>query len=86
MPTYCFACPDCKHNFVKIFHGYPSSAVLKTSCEKCKKSANRDFAAEIPTQNVVGLTPIRPSDSKFAVGRETQFALGKFKTSGYSAP
>ena len=79
MPTYCFACPECKHEFVKIFHGYPSSAVLQTSCEKCKKPAKRNFETEIKSQNVVGLTPIRPSDSKFSVGRETQYAFGKFK-------
>jgi hypothetical protein len=79
MPTYCFACEDCSHKFVKIFHGYPSSAVLKTACEKCKKPAKRDFTPEIKSQSIVGQTPIRPSTSKFSVGRETEFGFGRFK-------
>jgi hypothetical protein len=64
---------------VKIYHGYPSSAVLKTACEKCKKAAKRDFTTEIKSQSIVGQTPIRPSTSKFSVGRETEFGFGRFK-------
>lgn len=64
---------------MKIYHGYPSSAVLKTPCEKCKKPAKRNFTTEIKSQSIVGQTPIRPSDSKFSMGRETEFGFGRFK-------
>lgn len=65
-------------DFTKTFHGIPKNVIQQCSCA-CGAIAKRDFKKEIPTQNVVGLTPIAVSDSKHSLGGQVKFAFGRFR-------
>ena len=82
MPQYVFRCPTCKEDGNPLtFSVFMSSVPVKikkdTECSQCGGRAVRAFDMEIPTQAVVGLTPISKSttvpgsmyhDVKFAFG------------------
>jgi len=84
MPTYCFHCASADHpdgeprDFEVAIHHVPTKVIQQYKC-RCGGLAKRDLAKEIPTIGQVGLTPIRPSDSKHSIGNELQCAFGKFK-------
>ena len=82
MPAYCFRCPTCKEDgnpltFTVFLSTVPVKVKKDTECSQCGGRAARAFDLEIPTQAVVGLTPISKSttvpgsmyhDVKFAFG------------------
>lgn len=82
MPAYVFRCPTCKEDgnpltFTVFRSSVPVKVVKDAECSQCGGRAARAFDLEIPTQSVVGLTPISKSttvpgslynDVKFAFG------------------
>lgn len=85
MPTYCFHCASPDHpegmdrDFVEMIHHIPKKGQISQYKCQCGAVAKRDLSKEIPTQSVVGLTPISVSDSKHSLGKELSFAFGRFK-------
>lgn len=82
---YCFHCASPDHpegvdrDFEQIIHHIPKKGVISQYNCRCGAAAKRDFSKEIPSQSVVGLTPINPSESKHTIGNELSFAFGRFK-------
>ncbi len=86
MPTYCFRCPKCKENgkpleFTVYLSSVPKKVKKDSECAECGGRAPRAMDLEIPTQAVVGLTPISKStttpgslynDVKFAFGAHSK--------------
>lgn len=82
MPQYIFRCPTCKEGenpltFSLFLSTVPKKVKKDAECSECGGRAARAFDLEIPTQSVVGLTPISKSttgpgslynDVKFAFG------------------
>lgn len=66
MPQYMFRCPRCKNpdgtplTFTLFKSNVPKNIVKQSACD-CGEMAERAFDLEIPTQAVVGLTPISKS-------------------------
>ena len=64
MPQYIFRCPTCKDEEGKplaitvFLSTVPKKVKQDTECSECGGRAARAFDLEIPTQAVVGLTPI----------------------------
>lgn len=66
MPAYCFRCPNCKEDgqaltFTIFRSTVPVKIIKDTECTTCGGRAERAFDLEIPTQSIVGLTPISKS-------------------------
>jgi hypothetical protein len=68
MPQYCFRCPSCKDEesgkpleFTVFLSTVPKKVKKDTECSSCGGRAPRAMDLEIPTQAVVGLTPISKS-------------------------
>ena len=66
MPSYCFRCPTCKEDgkdltFTLYLSSVPKKVKQDAECSNCGGRAARAFDLEIPTQAVVGLTPISKS-------------------------
>ena len=88
MPQYCFVCRSTNHkgedsrHFVAFVHLDPQQLkhgknVEQYLCPTCGDYADRDLAGEIPSQQLVGLTPISEATSgKGSLYRETAFAFG----------
>lgn len=82
---YEFSCPGRDHkgdrDFSKIMHGIPPKVVVnQIDCPECGATAKRRFDKEIPTQSVVGMTPI--SNSTTTPGsfqRTVQRAFGSYQ-------
>lgn len=86
MPAYCFRCPVCKENgkpleFTVFLASVPAKVKKDAECAECGGRAARAFDLEIPTQSVVGLTPISKSTTtpgslyntvKFAFGENSK--------------
>ena len=64
MPAYCFRCPTCKNEegepftFTIFLSTVPKRVKKDADCTQCEGRAARALDLEIPTQNVVGMTPI----------------------------
>lgn len=87
MPMYEFTCPGREHqgdrDFQKVFHTVPKNVIDKCECiqEGCGAVARRRFDKEIPTQAIVGMTPIsHASTIPGSPAHTTEMAFGKFKT------
>lgn len=82
---YEFTCPGREHkgnrDFTKIIHGVPPQQVVnQIDCPDCGGVAKRRFDKEIPTQSVVGLTPISHSTTgPGSFQRTLEKAFGGFK-------
>lgn len=83
---YVFDCPGREHQgdriFQQIFHGMPKDVINQYQCPQkgCGAVAKRRFDKEIPTQAVVGLTPISHSTTgKGSLQRTVEKAFGGFK-------
>lgn len=66
MPQYMFRCPTCKEGdepltFAVFLSSVPAKVKKDAECANCGGRAPRAFDLEIPTQAVVGLTPISKS-------------------------
>jgi hypothetical protein len=68
MPAYCFRCPTCMDpetgkalEFTVFLSTVPKKVKQDAECSECGGRAPRAFDLEIPTQAVVGLTPISKS-------------------------
>lgn len=67
MPAYLFRCGTCKDEakkpltFTIFLSSVPKKIVQEAGCDGCGGKAKRAFDLEIPTQAVVGLTPISKS-------------------------
>lgn len=66
MPQYMFRCPTCKEDgkpleFALFVSTVPAKVKKDAECANCGGRAPRAFDLEIPTQAVVGLTPISKS-------------------------
>lgn len=67
MPQYIFRCPSCKDengdpSVITIFKTtVPKDVIRETTCSDCGGKAPRAFDLEIPSQAVIGLTPISKS-------------------------
>lgn len=86
MPTYCFQCIGSDHPADKprgftafVFH-VPKKIINRHPCPDCDGMGRRDMGAELPTQNVTGLTPVSLSTTvKGSFHHETEYAFGRFK-------
>ena len=64
MPAYCFRCPSCKDGegkdltFTVFLSSVPKAVKKDSECTECGGRAARAFDLEIPTQAVIGVTPI----------------------------
>ena len=81
MPCYVFECAGREHSgeriFEKFIHEVPKLVITQTECE-CGAVAKRRLDREIPTQAVVGLTPISHSTTtKGSVQHEIKLAFGE---------
>lgn len=57
----------------------PKKIINQCSCS-CGATAKRDFAAEIPTQRVIGLTPVsHATTGEGSVSKDVEFLAGRFK-------
>lgn len=82
---YVFKCVSKDHQdestrrFEEFVHGIPKDKVVNTiPCKECGGLAKRDFADEIKTQAVVGLTPISHATTvKGSLFHDTKFAFGE---------
>lgn len=86
MAQYMFRCGTCKENgepltFALFVTSIPKKVKLDSECAECGGRAARAFDLEIPTQSIVGLTPISKSttgpgslynDVKFAFGEHSK--------------
>jgi len=86
MPTYAFKCitpehpKDIPREFVKMVYHVPKKVITQYTCPECGGLGKRDLASEIPTQAVVGLTPISHSTTTpGSLSKEIGFAFGNFK-------
>lgn len=85
MPSYTFVCKAKDHlnehtrQFVQVIYHRDGKRIDQTSCPTCGAVSKRDLVADLGTVNINGLTPLTPSDSRFAPSKETEFAFGKFK-------
>jgi len=86
MPTYVFDCPGREHTgdriYQKVFHSMPKDVVNQDQCSQpqCQAVAKRRFDKEIPTQSVVGLTPISHSTTgKGSLQRTIEKSFGAFQ-------
>lgn len=67
MPQYMFRCPTCKEadgsdlTFALFLSTVPKKVKQDAECSECGGRAARAFDLEIPTQAVVGMTPISKS-------------------------
>ena len=82
---YSFSCPGKSHegdrDFDRIVHGAPPQKVVSSvKCPKCGAKAARRLDREIPTQAVVGITPISHATTvKGSMAHTTEVAFGKFQ-------
>jgi len=83
---YCFKCVTPEHpadkprEFEAIVHHVPKKVINQYPCPECGGVGKRDMSKEIPTQAVVGLTPISTSTTvPGSMYHETKFAFGKRK-------
>ncbi len=83
---YVFKCPNPAHkkknSFEVAIHHMPKKVVMQHPCSlpDCDWTAKRDFSQEIPTQAVIGATPISHSTSvKGSLAKEMEFVAGRFK-------
>lgn len=88
MPQYCFRCPKCKaeggeaYTFSIFTATVPVKVKKDAECSECGGRAARAFDLEIPTQAVVGLTPISKSTTgKGSMYNDVKFAFGKHDVS-----
>ena len=86
MPTYEFSCPGREHkgerDFTRTFHQMPERVIDKIECTQdgCGAVARRRFDKEIPTQAVIGMTPISHATTlKGSPAHEAEIAFGKFR-------
>src|SRR3990167_9351708 len=83
MPQYCFRCPTCKEEgepltFSIFVTSVPKAVKKDAECSSCGGRAARAFDLEIPTQAVVGLTPISKSTTvSGSMYNTVQYAFGK---------
>lgn len=84
MPTYMFRCPKCKDEegqpltFALFLSTVPKKAKKDSECSECEGRAKRALDLEIPTQSVVGLTPISKSTTvKGSIYNTVKFAFGE---------
>ncbi len=66
MPQYMFRCPTCKEDgqpltFAVFLTSVPAKVKKDAECAECGGRAARAFDLEIPTQSIVGLTPVSKS-------------------------
>ena len=86
MPRYTFRCESPVHaeeqhgarSFECVIQHREGKRIDQSRCP-CGGIAKRDFLADAATVGVVGMVPIRPNDSKFAIGRELEYSFGRFK-------
>ncbi len=81
---YVFTCPGREHrgdrDFEQVFHTLPKNVINQYQCPQCGGVAKRRFDKEIPTQAVVGLTPISHSTTgKGSMQRTIERAFGAVK-------
>ncbi len=82
MPAYCFRCPTCKEDgnpltFTLFLSTVPKKVKQDAECAECGSRAPRAFDLEIPTQSIVGLTPISKSTTtKGSLYNDVKFAFG----------
>jgi hypothetical protein len=83
---YCFHCISPDHpaeqsrNFDVTFHSVGDKVINQYKCPTCGATAKRDFSQEIPTQSVIGATPISHSTStKGSLAKELEFVAGRFR-------
>jgi hypothetical protein len=79
MPQYMFRCPTCKEGdqpltFAVFLSSVPAKVKKDSECAECGGRAPRAFDLEIPTQSVVGLTPI----SKATTGPGSMYDTVKY--------
>jgi hypothetical protein len=88
MPLYSFRCfsPDhVEKKYPRLFEQYLSFSTVEKASRvsqypcPCGAVAKRELVRDLVSVNVNGLTPIHPQDSKFGLGKELEFAFGKFK-------
>jgi len=86
MPMYVFSCPGREHQgdreFTQIFHTVPAAVINQYQCPQpqCQAVAKRRFDKEIPSQSVIGLTPISHSTTgKGSFQKTVEKAFGGFK-------
>lgn len=84
---YCFHCGSPDHpegvdrDFVQAIHHIPKKGAISQYNCVCGAVAKRDLAKEIPSQSVIGATPISHSTTgKGSIAHEVEFMAGKFKT------
>ena len=84
---YSFNCVSRDHknpktkSFDTVVHGIPSEKVItQYPCPECGGIAKRAFDREIPTQSVVGITPVsHATTGKGSLFKETSMAFGRFE-------
>ena len=81
---YCFRCPTCKGEdgknltFTVFLSSMPKTVKKDSECSECGGRAARAFDLEIPTQAVVGITPISKSTTVSGSMYDTvKYAFGK---------
>lgn len=86
MPSYTFRCEAKRHDpirhgdrdFELFLHIRGDKNVDQHECQ-CGGLAKRNLAVDLRSINTLGMTPIHPTDSKNHIGKELEFAFGKFK-------
>lgn len=87
MPRYTFLCGSQRHEeqphgprrFEIELHTVSEAKRVDQHRCACNAVAPRDWGTDLPTVGAVGVTPIRPDGGKGSVGKEIEFAFGKYK-------